>query len=583
MNELSVSGKNWISKEFNSEDINFYKTNYFLDEIVAKLLSIRKIKKEEVKLFLDPSIKNILPNPYILKDMDKAIERTVNAIINNEKIGIFGDYDVDGATSTAILGKYFALLNISFEIYIPDRKKEGFGPNEKAFSEFINLGVNLIFTVDCGTLSFGPMNFAKKNKVDVIILDHHQSEIKLPAAHSIVNPNRFDDRSELNYLCAAGVCFMFLVALNKKLRDQNWFLNNSIKEPDLMNILDLVSLGTVCDVVPLIGINRAFVCQGLKILKKKNNLGLKTLIEVCNIEKNITAHELGYVIGPRINAGGRVGKSTHGANLLLNQSSKNAFKLAADLNTYNEERKILETELLNKILNTDYKNSTDPVVILHGENWHEGIIGIIAARVKDKFNKPTIIISVNDGIGKGSGRSIHGFDLGSVIIGAVQNGLLSKGGGHKMAAGFTIEINKIQEFKEFVFRKFKSVNVNFEEKSNYYYDAEIAPSAVNIEFFEKINLLAPFGSGNPEPRFVIKDLKLVNSKIVGEKHIKIVLIGSDSTSLKAISFNSTETQLGYYLLKKNIKPFHIAGKLSLNEWRGQKNVEFIIDDISVIK
>jgi single-stranded-DNA-specific exonuclease len=583
MNELSVSGKNWISKEFNSEDINFYKTNYFLDEIVAKLLSIRKIKKEEVKLFLDPSIKNILPNPYILKDMDKAIERTVNAIINNEKIGIFGDYDVDGATSTAILGKYFALLNISFEIYIPDRKKEGFGPNEKAFSEFINLGVNLIFTVDCGTLSFGPMNFAKKNKVDVIILDHHQSEIKLPAAHSIVNPNRFDDRSELNYLCAAGVSFMFLVALNKKLRDQNWFLNNSIKEPDLMNILDLVSLGTVCDVVPLIGINRAFVCQGLKILKKKNNLGLKTLIEVCNIEKTITAHELGYVIGPRINAGGRVGKSTHGANLLLNQSSKNAFKLAADLNTYNEERKILETELLNKILNTDYKNSTDPVVILHGENWHEGIIGIIAARVKDKFNKPTIIISVNDGIGKGSGRSIHGFDLGSVIIGAVQNGLLSKGGGHKMAAGFTIEINKIQEFKEFVFRKFKSVNVNFEEKSNYYYDAEIAPSAVNIEFFEKINLLAPFGSGNPEPRFVIKDLKLVNSKIVGEKHIKIVLIGSDSTSLKAISFNSTETQLGYYLLKKNIKPFHIAGKLSLNEWRGQKNVEFIIDDISVIK
>jgi single-stranded-DNA-specific exonuclease len=269
MNELSVSGKNWISKEFNSEDINFYKTNYFLDEIVAKLLSIRKIKKEEVKLFLDPSIKNILPNPYILKDMDKAIERTVNAIINNEKIGIFGDYDVDGATSTAILGKYFALLNISFEIYIPDRKKEGFGPNQKAFSEFINLGVNLIFTVDCGTLSFGPMNFAKKNKVDVIILDHHQSEIKLPAAHSIVNPNRFDDRSELNYLCAAGVCFMFLVALNKKLRDQNWFLNNSIKEPDLMNILDLVSLGTVCDVVPLIGINRAFVCQGLKILKKK--------------------------------------------------------------------------------------------------------------------------------------------------------------------------------------------------------------------------------------------------------------------------------------------------------------------------
>lgn len=376
---------------------------------------------------------------------------------------------------------------------------------------------------------------------------------------------------------------MFLVALNKRLRDKNWFLNNSIKEPDLMSLLDLVSLGTVCDVVPLIGINRAFVRQGLRVLKKKKNLGLKTLIEVCNIEKPITAHELGYILGPRINAGGRVGKSTDGANLLLNQNPKNTFKLAVDLNIYNEERKVLETELLNKILNIDYKNSTDPVIILYGENWHEGIIGIIAARVKDKYNKPTIIISVKDGVGKGSGRSMYGFDLGSVIIGAVQNNLLSKGGGHKMAAGFTIEMDKIHEFKEFVFRKYKSVNINLEEKKNYYYDIEIAPSAVNINFFEKINLLAPFGAGNLEPRFIIKDLKLVNSKIVGEKHIKIVLLGPDSTTLKAISFNSVETQLGFHLLKKNIKPFDIAGKLSLNEWRGQRNVEFIIDDISVIK
>ena len=350
-----------------------------------------------------------------------------------------------------------------------------------------------------------------------------------------------------------------------------------------MNSLDLVSLGTVCDVVPLIGLNRAIVRQGLKIIKKNNNLGLKTLIEVCNIEKNISAYHLGYVLGPRINAGGRVGKSTHGANLLLNKNSKNSFKLAADLNIYNKERQILESELLKKIMKTDYKEYTEPVIILYGENWHEGIIGIIAARVKEKSNKPTIIISVNKGTGKGSGRSIHGFDLGSTIIGAVQNNLLIKGGGHKMAAGFTINMDKISEFKEFVFKKFKSVNMNLEERKNYYFDTEIAPSAINIDFFEKINLLSPFGSGNPEPRFMIKNLKLVNSKIVGEKHIKSVLIGSDSTTIKAISFNSVETELGPYLLKKNIKPFDIAGKLSLNEWRGQRNVEFIIDDISVIK
>jgi len=583
MNALSVSGKNWICKKFNSEEINFFKTNYFLDEIVAKLVSIRKIKKDEIKFFLEPSIKNILPNPYILKDMNSAIERTEKAILRKEKIGIFGDYDVDGATSTAILGKYFDLLKIPFETYIPDRKNEGFGPNEKGFSKFFEQGVKLIFTVDCGTLSYAPMDFAKRKKVDVIILDHHQSETILPSAHSIVNPNRFDDRSELNYLCAAGVCFMFLVALNKKLRDQNWFSINSINEPDLMNILDLVSLGTVCDVVPLVGLNRAFVHQGLKVLKRKSNLGLKTLIEVCNIESSITSYHLGYILGPRINAGGRVGKSTHGANLLLNKNPKNAFQLAEDLNTYNEERKILESELLNKILNTDYKNNTDPVIILYGENWHEGIIGIIAARIKDKYNKPTIIISVNAGVGKGSGRSITGFDLGSTIIGAAQSGLIVKGGGHKMAAGFTINMDKIKEFKEFVFKKFKSININLGEKTNYYFDVEIAPSAVNIEFFEKINILSPFGSGNPEPRFVIKDLKLVNSKIVADKHIKVVLIGSDSTTLKAISFNSVDTQLGSHLLKKNIKPFDIVGKLSLNEWRGQRNVEFIIDDISVIK
>jgi len=579
----SVKGKKWITKEFDVDEINFFKTNFFLDHVVAKLLSIRKIKKEEVKFFLDPTIKNTLPNPFILKDMDKAIDRSLKVILNKEKIGIFGDYDVDGATSTAILGQYFRSLKIDFEIHIPDRKTEGFGPNENAFIEFINKGVNLIFTVDCGTLSFEPVNFAKNKSIDVIILDHHQSEIKLPKAHSIVNPNRFDDRSDLNYLCAAGVCFLFLIALNKKLREQNWFKLNYLNEPNLIDILDLVSLGTVCDVVPLVGLNRAIVRQGLKVFKKKNNLGLKTLIELNSIENNITAYHLGFILGPRINAGGRVGKSSHGANLLLNNNSKETFKYASELNNFNKERQILESDLLNKILNTNFQNDSNPVIILHGKNWHEGIIGIIAARVKEKFNKPTIIISSNFGTGKGSARSIYGFDIGSIIIGAVQNGLLIKGGGHKMAAGFTIDMKKIEEFKEFVYRKFKSVNINLEDKKKYFFDVEIAPSAVNLDFFDKINLLSPFGSGNTEPKFLIQNLKAVNSKIVGEKHIKSVLIGSDSSTLKTICFNCIETELSSYLLKKNTKNFNIVGKLSLNEWRGQKNVEFIIDDISVIK
>ena len=307
------------------------------------------------------------------------------------------------------------------------------------------------------------------------------------------------------------------------------------------------------------------------------------MIELNNIENNITAYHLGYVLGPRINAGGRVGKSSHGANLLLNNNARETFKLASELNDYNKERQILEAELLNKILNTNHQNNSDPVIILQGENWHEGVIGIIAARVKEKFNKPTIIISTISGIGKGSARSIFGFDIGSIIIGAVQNGLLMRGGGHKMAAGFTINMEKIEAFKNFVFKKYKSINMHLEDKKKYFFDVEIAPSAVNLDFYEKVNLLSPFGSGNTEPRFLIQNLKIVNSRIVGEKHIKSVLIGSDSSSVKTISFNSVETELSAYLSKKNTKSFNIVGKLSLNEWRGQKNVEFIIDDISVIK
>ena len=583
MNTLSISGKNWILKKYNQEEISFLKDNFFLDEITSKLLSIRKIKKEDIKSFLNPSIKNFLPNPNTLMDMEKATLRTSKSINKKEKIGIFGDYDVDGATSTALLGKYFTELKIPYEIYIPDRKKEGYGPSIKSFKKLINKGVKIIFTVDCGTLSFDAIEFAKENNTDVIVLDHHQSEIKLPKAFSIINPNRFDDESNLQYLCAAGVTFMFLVSINRKLRLESWFTKNKIDEPNLINYLDLVSLGTVCDVVPLIGLNRAIVKQGLKILKIKNNLGLKTLLDICKIESNPSIYHLGFMLGPRINAGGRVGKCSHGANLLLDTDPKNAFKLASELDQFNKERQMLEKDLLRKLLNETKDYSKDPVLVLSGSNWHEGIIGIVAARLKDKFNKPVIIISIDGEIGKASARSIVGFDIGSVIIAATQDKVLLKGGGHKMAGGFSINIKNIEKFKEFVFRKFRNINEDLTSEKPLYFDSVISPAAINLDFYNQVNNLAPFGSGNPEPKFIIEDLKTVNSKIVGEKHIKSVLIGMDGSSIKTIAFNAVENDLGAYLLKNNNKIFNIAGKLSLNEWKGQSNVEFIIDDISVNK
>ena len=428
MSLSSVNGKNWIFKKFDSSDIKKFSEEYSLNEIVARLLAIRKKNIENIDLFLNPTIKNLLPNPLHLKDMKMAVERTYQSIKNNELLGIFGDYDVDGATSTALLARFFLSINQKFHTYIPDRKKEGYGPSIKGFKNLINLGVKVIFTVDCGTSSFEPIKVASDQNVDVIVLDHHQSDIKLPGAYAIVNPNRYDDTSKLNYLCAAGVCFMYLVSLNKKLRETEWFKDKKINEPNLLNFLDLVSLGTVCDVVPLVGLNRAIVKQGLKVLKKRSNLGLKTLYDLCKTESQPTTYDLAFQLGPRINAGGRVGKSSHGAELLISDDPQRAYQIALDLDKFNKERKSIELLLSEKAYSEANKFHNYPVLVLSGKNWHEGIIGIVAAKIKEKFNKPTILISENEDLSKGSARSVLGFDIGTQIIQAVQLGILTKGG-----------------------------------------------------------------------------------------------------------------------------------------------------------
>ena len=581
MNFSSVSGKNWLFKKFNSSDVTKFTENFSLTEIVAKLLSIRKKNIDDIALFLDPKIKNLLPNPLHLKDMKSAIERTYKSIIKSELIGIFGDYDVDGASSTALLARYFLSINQKIQTYIPDRQTEGYGPNNLGFNNLISNGAKIIFTVDCGTLSFGPINFAQKLNVDVIVLDHHQSDVKLPEACAIVNPNRYDDTSELNYLCAAGVCFVFLVALNKKLRDENWFKNNNINEPNILNSLDLVSLGTVCDVVPLIGLNRAIVKQGLKIIKKRSNLGLKTLYDLCNIESQPTTFDLGFRLGPRINAGGRVGKASHGAELLISNDPKKTYQIALDLDKSNKERQAIEL-MLSEQINLEVKNyHNHPVLVMSGNNWHEGIIGIVASRIKEKYSKPTILISLKQNIGKGSARSVVGFDIGSQIIKAVQCGILQKGGGHKMAGGFILKKENIPTFRDFLIKNSEKSNINSSASTNLYLDSIIAPSALNEVFFDEINCLAPFGSGNSEPKFVIENIKVISANIVGNNHIKLVLSGKDGTVFKSLAWNAINTPLEPFLNNKNRKRINIAGKIHLNQWRGERKVEFMIEDIAL--
>ena len=581
MSLTSVTGKNWLFKKFDSSDIVKFTENYSLTEIAAKLLSIRKNNIENIDLFLDPKIKNLLPNPAHLKDMSNAIERTYKNISESQPIGIFGVYDVDGATSTALLTRYFLSINQKVNTYIPDRQSEGYGPNINGMKNLIEKKSKIIFTVDCGTLSFEPINYAQKLNTDVIVLDHHQSDIKLPDACAIVNPNRYDDTSGLNYLCAAGVCFVFLSALNKKLRDKNWFKDNAINEPNILNFLDLVSLGTVCDVVPLVGLNRAIVKQGLKVIKKRSNLGLKTLYDLCKIESQPTTFDLGFKLGPRINAGGRVGKASHGAELLISNDPQKTYKIATDLEKSNKERQSIEILLLEQINSEVKRFHNHPVLVLSGNHWHEGIIGIIASRIKDKYNKPTIIISLNNKIGKGSARSIVGFDIGSEIIKAVQFNTLIKGGGHKMAGGFTIKEENITIFRDQLIKSFEKSYANTTKKLNIYLDSVIAPSALNEDFFQEINHLGPFGPGNNEPKFVIENIKVVSSNTIADKHIKSILIGKDGSTFNGFAWNAKNTPLESFLSKKNKKIINIAGKMRMNEWKGVRKIEFMIEDISL--
>jgi single-stranded-DNA-specific exonuclease len=513
--------------------------------------------------------------------MDKAIKRTYECIIKDEVMGIFGDYDVDGASSTALLARYFTSLNQKIFTYIPDRQKEGYGPSEKGFNNLINKGAKLIFTVDCGTLSFKPIDTAQKSNTDVIVLDHHQSDTKLPNACALVNPNRYDDESGLNYLCAAGVCFVFLVALNKLLRDKNWFKINKIEEPNILNYLDLVSLGTVCDVVPLIDLNRAIVKQGLKIIKSRKNLGLKTLYDICKIQSQPSTYDLGFKIGPRINAGGRLGKSSHGAELLISEEPQKAYQIAIDLEKSNLERQSIQAMLSDQVDEDIKKYHNYPVLVLAGMNWHEGVIGIVASRIKDKFNKPTILISLKNSIGKGSARSVVGFDIGSQIIQSVQSKILEFGGGHKMAGGFTIKEDNIPRFRDLLIKNYEKNSSKIKSNTDLYFDTTISPSALNEDFMDQINVLSPFGSGNSEPRFIIENIQVLHSKIISNNHIRSIMLGKDGTKFTAFAWNSINTLLESYLMNISKKKINIAGKIKFNEWKGEKKVEFIIEDISL--
>ena len=578
MKNPSVQGKEWLIKDYDKNLLELISSKYEVDFFTAKLLSIRGILVNEIESFLEPKIKNFLPNPTHFKDCDLGIKIIYKHISNNSKICIFGDYDVDGATSAGMMSLYLKKLKVNYSVYIPDRQRDGYGPSIETFKKIMGEDIKLIITLDCGTTSFDAIKFAKDNNIDVVVIDHHKSQENLPIADAVINPNRLDENDEFYYLCAAGVLFIFLAGLNTFLRYKKYFETININEPNLFDFLDLVMLGTICDVVPLINLNRAFVHQGLKIASKRNNLGLKTLTDYSKINKKLSTYEVGYVLGPKINAGGRIGKSNLGYKLLTTDDAETAYLISSELNSLNLKRKELEGNIINEAIDLVDKQKLQDIIFLVKKDWHEGLIGIVASRLKEHYNRPAFILSQNGLICKGSARSILGFDIGLAITKCKQMDLLIKGGGHPMAGGFSIETDKLDIFKNEILKIYKK---SIRDNNNHFYiDSYLETSAINIDLINKINLLEPYGSGNKEPVFAFENFKI--SKIIdtNNNHVKVVM-QKGSFYLNAICFNSKNKDIGNYLLnyKKN---FNVAGKIKLNEWNGKTNIELIIDDIQLI-
>jgi single-stranded-DNA-specific exonuclease len=575
----SYTDSKWQVKTFDERQAELISQKFEVSNLIAKLFSIRNISIDDIASYLNPTLKDNMPDPNILMDMEKACERILVALKNNEKIAIFGDYDVDGSTSTSCLIKYFNLLGVEVVYHIPDRFTEGYGPNKEAFQKFIDQNINIIFTLDCGTLAYNEIKFAKDNNIDVIVIDHHQPEINLPEAYAMINPNRLDDTTNLGYLAAVGVTFMFIVGLNRKLRESKWF-DNILKEPNIISLLDMVSLGTICDVVPLVGINRLLVQKGLEVFSKKPNIGLTALIDKANINNKISTYDLGFKLGPRINAGGRLGKSKHGTELLTCEDEAKAADIATELDNFNKERQTIEAHILKTAIDSLTSEQIDKKIIFtYGQDWHEGVIGIIASRIKQKFKKPCIVFSAKNGIAKGSGRSIKGIDLGNLIIAATQKGIVTQGGGHAMAAGLTLDEDKILLLQDFIEDRLDSNSIALDIDDTNHADSIINITAVNSELYDDINKLGPFGSNNEEPNFIIKSTKITFIKEFGDNHIRCGLSSDIDKNVEGITFRSKNTPLGDAIMNNKGKLVSLYGKIKVNEWGGRRIPQFHIEDI----
>ncbi len=578
----SVTGRVWRQKPCDERIAAAISQQLDLPEIVGRLLAARGQTVESAAGFLNPSLRADLPDPSALVDMDRAVERLLLAIQRGEGIAVFGDYDVDGATSAAVLQRYFKAIGISLVLYIPDRIREGYGPNAAALQKLKEGGAALVITVDCGTMAYGPLEAAADMGLDVIVVDHHKAEPRLPEASAVINPNRLDDESGLGQLAAVGVAFMLVVALNRALREKGWF-EKGRAEPRITDLLDLVALGTVCDMVPLTGLNRAFVTQGLKVMSKRRNIGLRALADASGMDSAPGTYHAGFLMGPRVNAGGRVGEAGLGARLLTTSDETEAAEIAGHLSDLNKERQAIEAGVQEMALaqieeKLGPEGTPGPVLVAAAEGWHPGVIGIVASRLKERYGRPSVVLAVDGGEAKGSARSISGVDIGAAVLEAMRRRLLLAGGGHAMAAGMTIEAARIDEFTAFL-EEWLGPRVEEAAKSHgFTHEGALSISGATPELVEIIETVGPFGSGNPGPRFVIPGVSIFKADVVGSDHVRVIFGRADGRRMKGIAFRAARQPLGEALLRGQGSAWHLAGRIKRDDWYSEPRVELILED-----
>lgn len=573
----SFSGRRWRLEAGDDALARQLQQELTLSPVLARLLAARGIPVAEAYDYLNPTLKKFLPDPLVLAEMDLAVARVKRALEAGERIAVFGDYDVDGSTSTALMTNFLTALGAQPRIYIPDRMTEGYGPSAPAIQALKAEGTSLVVTVDCGASGGAAFEMARDVGLDVVVLDHHRVEAR-PDAAAHVNPNQPSDQSGLTYLCAAGVTFLFLVALNRALREASFFEARGIPEPDLREQLDLVGLATVCDVVPLVGVNRAFVRQGLGQLSKLSRPGLAALAAIGKSAPPFTSYHLGFVFGPRINAGGRVGRSGLGADLLTARDAEAAEEFATQLDLHNRERQGIEKLILEEAVAMAAAQDNVPFLLVANDGWHPGVVGIVAGRLKERFAKPSFVAGFEGGMGRGSARSIPGIDIGRMVRAAKEQGLIEAGGGHAMAAGFSLMAEQLSGFRKFLEQQFSGTEAAYEEAAGLVLDAVSSPAAAGRNLVAEIALAGPYGAGNPEPLLAFPDVRVAFADVVGGAHVKVRLTGGDGAKLDAIAFRAAGTPLGEGLLQSRGRPIHVAGKLRTDDWNGQQRVQLQIED-----